>query len=137
MPFVLDASVTMAWCFEDETTPETDAVLDRLAGDPAVVPSLWEYEVANVLLVGARRGRLSEFQTVRFVSLLAKLPINVDLVPPEITTLLAAGRRHQLSAYDAAYLLLAERDGIPLATCDEKLDAAARDAGVPLLLARS
>jgi predicted nucleic acid-binding protein len=133
MPFVLDASVTMAWCFEDETNRDTEAVLDRLTDDPAVVPSLWEYEVANVVLMAERRGRLTEFQTTRFVELLGRLPINVDLAPPEITTVLAVGRRHGLSAYDAAYLVLAERDGIPLATQDERLRAAANAAGVPLI----
>jgi predicted nucleic acid-binding protein len=134
MPFVLDASVAMAWCFEDETTGDTEAMLDKLTEDPAVVPSLWEFEVANVLLVAERRGRLTEFQAARFVELLGRLPITVDLAPPTMTTLLAAGRRHELSAYDAAYLVLAERDGIPLATQDEKLRAAARSAGVPLLI---
>jgi predicted nucleic acid-binding protein len=134
MPFVLDASVAMAWCFEDETTAGTEAMLDRLTEDPAVVPSLWELEVANVLLVGERQGRLTEFQSARFVELLGRLPINVDLAPPEMTTLLAVGRRHGLSADDAAYLVLAERDGVPLATQDDKLRAAARSAGVPLLI---
>jgi len=137
MPFVLDASVAMAWCFEDETNRDTEAVLDRLTDDPAVVPSLWVYEVANVVLMAERRGRLTEFQGTRFVELLGRLPINVDLAPPEITTVLAVGRRHGLSAYDAAYLALAERDGIPLATQDERLRAAAIAAGVPLLIGRS
>jgi predicted nucleic acid-binding protein len=134
MPFVLDASVAMTWCFEDEATPETEAVLDRLADDPAVVPVLWELEVANVLLVGERRGRLSEAQAARFVSLLATLPINVDPAPPPMTTMMATGRRHGLSAYDAAYLILAEHDGIPLATQDGRLREAARTAGVPLVI---
>jgi len=99
MPFVLDASVAMAWCFEDETTGDTEAVLDRLTKDPAVVPSLWSRNAGDDLL--------------------------------------AAGRRHELSAYDAAYLVLAARDGIPLATQDEKLQAAATSAGVPLLIDHS
>lgn len=135
MPFVLDASVAMAWCFEDEATPGTDAVLDRLADDPAVVPALWELEVANVLLAGERRGRITEAQAARFVSLLSTLPINVDLVSPPMTTALAAGRLHQLSAYDAAYFNLAARDGIALATRDRRLRAAACTAGIPLLIA--
>jgi len=134
MPFVLDTSVAMAWCFEDETTKATEAVLDRLADDPAVVPTLWELEVANVLLVGERRGRLTEAQVTRFISLLASLPINLDLAAPAMTTVLAAGRQHRLSAYDAAYLALAARDGIPLATMDRGLRAAARAAGVPLVI---
>jgi len=134
MPFVLDTSVAMAWCFDDETTPGAEAVLDRLADDPAVVPAVWELEVANVLLVGERRGRLTEAQAARFVTLLSTLPINVDLASPPMTTLLAAGRLHKLSAYDAAYFILAARDGIPLATQDRALRAAAKTAGVPLLI---
>jgi predicted nucleic acid-binding protein len=134
MPFVLDTSVAMAWCFEDESTPGTESVLDRLAVDPAVVPAVWELEVANVLLVGERRGRLTEAQAARFVTLLSRLPINIDLASPPITTVLAAGRIHRLSAYDAAYFILAARDGIPLATQDRALRAAAKTAGVPLLI---
>jgi len=134
MPFVLDTSVAMAWCFDDETTPGAEAVLDRLADDPAVVPAVWELEVANVLLVGERRGRLTEAQAARFVTLLSTLPINVDLASSPMTTLLAAGRLHKLSAYDAAYFILAARDGIPLATQDRALRAAAKTAGVPLLI---
>lgn len=134
MPFVLDASTALAWCFEDEASDATDAVLDRLTDDHAVVPSLWELEVANVLLVGERRGRLTEAQASRFVSLLASLPINVDVAPADMATLLATGRQHGLTSYDAGYLLLAERDGLALATLDVKLRAAAGDAGVPLLI---
>jgi predicted nucleic acid-binding protein len=134
VPFVLDASVAMAWCFDDEASPETEAVLDRLVDDPAVVPSLWEYEVANVLLLAERRGRLTEFQAAQFVQLIERLPINIDLAPIDMGRLVAAGRTHDVSAYDAAYLVLAERDGIPLATRDESLQVAARRAGVPLLV---
>ena len=90
--------------------------------------------MANVVLMAERRRRLTEFQAVHFVELLARLPINVDLAPVVISTVLALGRRHGLSAYDAAYLALAERDGIPLATQDERLRAAANAAGVPLLM---
>lgn len=134
MPFVLDASIAMAWCFVDEATKETEAVLDRLADDPAIVPAVWEFEVANVLLVGERRGRLTEAQAARFVSLLSTLPINVSPVAPPITTTLAIGRLHELSAYDAAYFILAARDGVPLASQDRRLCAAARTAGVPLVI---
>lgn len=134
MPFVLDASVAMAWCFEDESTPETEAVLDRLTEDSAVVPMLWEIEIAKVVLVAERRGKLTEFQSTRFIEMLGRLPVNLDLAPPHVGALLAAGRRRNLSAYDAAYLLLAERDGLPLATQDRRLQTAAQKAGVPLLI---
>jgi len=133
VPFVLDASVALAWCFEDEATSQTDAVLDRLAEDSAVAPSLWELEVVNVLLVAERHGRITESQTARFVTLLGQLPIHINSADADMGAVLAAGRHHGLTAYDAAYLVLAEREGIPLATMDGKLRAAAQAAGVPLL----
>lgn len=134
MPFVLDASVALAWCFEDEGTSQTDAILDRLAEDSAVAPSLWELEVVNVLLLAERRGRITESQTARFVALLSQLPIHISFAEADMGAVLAAGRHHGLTAYDAAYLVLAEREGIPLATTDGKLRTAARAAGVPLLV---
>src|SRR5215475_12711587 len=133
MPFVVDASVALAWCFEDEATPHTEAILDRLIDDTAIVPALWELEVSNVLLVAERRGRLTEAQSARFVALLGQLPIHIDSASVEMGGVLAAGRRHTLSAYDAAYLVLAEREGVRLATMDAKLRKAAQDAGVAVI----
>ena len=133
MPFVVDASVALAWCFEDEATPQTEAVLDRLSHDTAVVPSLWELEVSNVLLAGERRDRLTESQSARFVALLAQLPILVDTASVDVGAVLAAGRQHVLTAYDAAYLVLAEREGVPLATLDARLRAAAQAVGVAVI----
>ena len=133
MPFVLDASVALAWCFEDEATAETEAVLEQLAEDSAVAPSLWELEVINVLLLAERRGRITESQTARFVALLTQLPILIDSAGADMASVLAAGRHHGLTAYDAVYLVLAEREGIPLATIDGKLRVAAQAAGVPVL----
>jgi predicted nucleic acid-binding protein len=132
--FVLDTSLTMAWCFEDEATGETESVLDRLRHDRAVVPALWPLEVANVVLVAERRGRLSEAQAHRFVELLGQLPIDVDQTPTDLSGVVAAGRRHGLSSYDASYLVLAERLGTALATVDSRLADAARNAGVALLV---
>jgi predicted nucleic acid-binding protein len=134
VPFVVDASVTMAWCFEDEATSETDAILDRLTSDEALVPQLWALEVTNVLLIAERRGRIDESKSARFVQLLAELPILLESRPPHMNAALAAGRRHGLSAYDAAYLLLAQREGLALATRDDGLTRAAREVGVPLLV---
>ncbi len=132
--FVVDASVTMAWCFEDEATPATEAVLDRLRSERALVPAIWPLEVANVLLVAQRRGRVSEAQIGRFERLLTQLPIDVDETSTDIASLVALGRTHQLSSYDASYLLLAERAGLPLATLDDRLTQAAARAGVPLMI---
>lgn len=134
MPIVVDTSVTMAWCFEDEATDRTDAVLDQLRREEAAVPALWQLEVANVLLVAERRGRITEAQAARFLDLLARLPIRVDISQTDTSAVLAAGRRHDLSAYDAAYLVLAERLAAPLATLDDRLMVACRAAGVRLLI---
>jgi predicted nucleic acid-binding protein len=134
MPIVIDTSLTMAWCFEDEATDDTDAILDRLLQDEAIVPCLWEFEMTNVLLVAERRARITEAQAARFLDLLTQLPIRIDVSPTDVTALLAAGRRHGLSAYDAAYLVLAERLAAPLATLDDVLATAGRNAGVDLLI---
>lgn len=133
MTVVIDTSVTMAWCFEDEANPTADAVLDRLRDDDAVVPSLWQLEVVNVLLVAERRGRISEAQAARFLRLLEQLPIRVDADEIDVIDVLGVGRRHGLSAYDACYLSLAERLGLPLATLDADLAEAGRTAGVTML----
>src|SRR5665213_829427 len=134
MGLVIDTSVTMAWCFEDEATDATEAVLDSLHEDEAVVPSLWQLEVANVLLVAERRKRINEAQATRFIDVLARLPIRIDTAPTDPIAILAAGRHHGLSAYDAAYLVLAERLGVQLATLDDKLATACSSAGVVLLI---
>ncbi len=129
--FVLDCSVAMAWCFGDEAEAYSDRVLEELERGTALVPCLWSLEVANVLLVAERRGRLTEADTTRFLDLLIGLPIVVE----EPTThsghaILALGRSHRLSAYDAAYLDLAMREGTALATRDRALTIAAADCGI-------
>lgn len=133
MAFVVDTSVTMAWCFEDESTEQTEAVLERLRHETAVVPALWQLEVANVLVVAERRGRLKEAQAAHFLGLLERLRIELDPAPGDTHAIIAAARRHGLSAYDAAYLVLAERLALPLATLDDPLRTACHSAGVPVL----
>jgi predicted nucleic acid-binding protein len=134
MPLVVDASVTLAWCFEDESTAQTEAVLETVGKETAIVPPIWELEIANVMLGAEKRGRLTEFQSARFITLLRQLPIMVDQTLSDVSSVVAAGRRHGLTACDAAYLLLAEREGVPLATLDAALIAAAKVAGVPLAI---
>jgi Predicted nucleic acid-binding protein, contains PIN domain len=134
MSVVLDASVTMTWCFEDKASDATEALLDRVATEHAVVPGLWRLEVANVLLGAERRKRISESQGRRFVELLVQLPIRVDDTPTAMGEIVAMARRHGLTAYDAEYLMSAERLGLPLATLDRRLADAAREAGVALAL---
>jgi predicted nucleic acid-binding protein len=132
VPFVLDASVTLGWCFEDEAGEYADSALEALSDDTAVAPAVWPLEVANGLVVAERRGRLVPAQTARFCALLPALPIEVE--PGGLTTTLALlvplARDHGLSVYDAAYLDLAARRGLPLATLDARLRAAALAAGV-------
>jgi predicted nucleic acid-binding protein len=116
----------MAWCLDDEATDQTDAVLDQLRQDQAAVPSPWQLKVSNVLLVAERRKRITEAQAARFLDLLVHLPMRVDVSPTNTTAVLAAGRRHELSAYHAAYLVVPERLSAPLATLDDKVIAACR-----------
>lgn len=135
MAFVLDASVTLAWCFENEATPYTEAVLERLGDTEALVPAIWPLEVANVLLVGERRKRLTEADTAHFVELLATLPITVEEegLTEALGPVLALAREQGLSANDASYLELAARRGLSLATQDRRLSLAATRVGVPLV----
>src|SRR6476659_5532934 len=106
MQWVFDASTTLAWCFADEKTPAADALLDRLSVTPAAVPQVWPLEVANVLLIATRKGRISAADRSSFVSLLQSLPIHVDTVPAGqvFTTTLSLAESHQLTSYDASYL---------------------------------
>jgi len=125
--FVLDCSIAAAWLFEDEARPETDDLLDLLRDDGALVPNLWHLEVGNVLIQAERRGRITAAQIATRLELLASLPIATDgetdvLAFREILTL---ARAQALTTYDAAYLELALRQGIPLATQDKALVRAA------------
>jgi predicted nucleic acid-binding protein len=134
--FVVDNSVVMSWCFKDETNNYADTVLDRLTELVAVVPSIWPLEVVNVLLVAERQKRLSESDSIRFLTLLSQLPIFVEYDRPEMMKeLLALARSNNLSSYDASYLNLAMRKGIPMATLDNKLIDAAKRIDVPILTA--
>ena len=134
--FVVDNSVVMSWCFKDETNNYADIVLDRLTEIVAVVPSIWPLEVVNVLLVAERQKRLSESDSIRFLTLLSQLPILVEYERPEMMKeLLALARSNNLSSYDASYLDLAMRKGVPIATLDNKLIEAAKRIDVPILIA--
>lgn len=131
---VVDCSVTMAWYFKDEATPYTNAVRAALAGRRAAVPALWPLEVANVLLMGERRKRSTQAQATTWLQFLALFPIAVDSRTPDLAfdAILDLARGHALTAYDAAYLELAIRLGVPLAARDVALEKAARAVGVPL-----
>jgi predicted nucleic acid-binding protein len=134
--FVADASATLPWCFEDEATPATEALLERLrAGEPAVVPAHWPTEVMNGLIMAVRRGRIDLERVSRFARDLAALPIRIETshAPAAWDAVIRVATEYQLTVYDAAYLELAERIGIPLASLDSDLRKAALAAGVVLL----
>ena len=135
MSFVLDVSLACAWCFADEATPESWALLDRLQQEAAAVPALWLWEVGNVLVQAERRQRITAAASREFLSLLETLPIEPE--PPAVGVVwhdtLALARSHQLTAYDAAYLELAMRRGLAIATRDQALLRAAAVVGVPQL----
>jgi predicted nucleic acid-binding protein len=136
MEWVFDTSVTMAWCFDDERTDETDALLDRLAaGKAATVPQIWPLEVANVLAQVARKGRISMAKRRQFLAMLESSAISVDVLSARsvFNDVLQLAEKHHLTSYDASYLELSMRTGLPLATLDKALRKAARDAGVSLL----
>ena len=126
--FVLDCSVAAAWLFEDEATPETDALLDQLADGVALVPLHWRLELGNVLAQAERRGRITPVQVATSVDFVDSLPIEVDAETESrsLREVLALARSRSLTTYDAAYLELALRRGLALATQDQALVRAAR-----------
>ncbi|MBV8494779.1 MAG: type II toxin-antitoxin system VapC family toxin [Alphaproteobacteria bacterium] len=131
MAFVLDASIVHAWVF-DERQPEAEAVRRRLSTEAAIAPSLWWFEVRNGLIMGERRGRITERGSARALRDLSRLNITLHHSPDE-PAILALARRHRLTVYDAAYLELAMREGLALATLDGELLRAARAEHVSLV----
>jgi len=132
---VLDVSLACAWCFADEASDAAWAILAGLEQAQAHVPSLWFWEITNVLIQAERRGRISMAVIRRFLTLLETLPIVSDPAGPTCAwhDTLALACSHRLTAYDAAYLELALRLGLPLASRDQALNAAAAREGVALL----
>ena len=133
---VLDASVALSFIFEDETSPHAEEVIEALKTRSAVVPLVWPLEVDNALLAAIRRRRIQEADAFRYLSVLETLPLEVDLEVARDALgqrILGLGLTHGLSAYDASYLELAMRRGLPLATQDERLLRAADAAGIEIL----
>ena len=126
--FVLDASVAVAWCFDDESTPAAWALLDRLRSAPGHVPALWALEIGNVLLGAERRRRITQARAVEFLGILGDLDIRVEPDAPgrAFRDVLPLAREQRLTTYDATYLELAMRLGLPLATKDTALVRAAK-----------
>jgi len=131
---VLDSSIALAWCFADEQDAYADAIAARFPDLEAVVPALWHLEVANAFLMGERRGRNTPVDTVQWTGSLASLPIAIDdqTMARAWTDTVNLARLHNLTAYDATYIELALRRGLPLATLDAKMRAAAIAAGVAI-----
>ena len=132
---VIDSSIALTWCFEDEASPETDTLFERVRDDGAIVPGLWRLELGNVLLQAEKRGRIGAGDVATRLDLVADLPISVD---QETTArawreILAMARAEGLTTYDATYLELAMRLGLPLLTKDAELARAAKRRGVEVL----
>jgi predicted nucleic acid-binding protein len=133
-PLVIDASVTMAWCFPDESTPKTEALRDRVSLTGAVVPPHWRIEIENTIRVGQRRGKATTQEIQAFVELIQAAPVEIDVRPlATFGNLLPLAQRYSLSVYDAAYVELASRRGLPLATLDANMQRAAQEMGIDLI----
>lgn len=135
---MLDASMTLCWCFDDEVTPFTEYVFDLLETTHAIAPALWPFEVASGLTSAVRQRRIMPSQCEELITKLRQLPIQIERREPSWLwqQILPLTQRHaRLSVYDAAYLELAFREGLPLATLDEKLAQAAEAEKVKLIQA--
>ena len=132
---VIDASAALSTILKEERTPTSVALRDRIAADGAVVPALWWLEVANVLLIAERKARVKPGERATALGGLAALPITTDLetAARSRSDTLALAEAHRLTVYDAAYLELALRRQLPLATLDNELAAAAGACGVPVV----
>jgi predicted nucleic acid-binding protein len=133
--FVMDASVVVCWYSPDESHPTADAAALAIAKESATAPELFWFELRNVLLVGERGGRISPIETARLLKLINALPIEMDHEPDE-GLVLGLARTHKLTVYDAAYLEVALRRRLPLATLDKSIIRAAKAEKVALIGAR-
>ncbi len=133
---MVDASVVLTWCFPDENSALARRVAQMFKqGDSAIAPSFWPHEVLNALLVGERRKRISTVLVRTFLSDVGALPITLQEVPAEAVfdRIQSLSRAHGLTTYDAAYLDLAQSNGLPLATLDVDLIRACSKTGVELI----
>jgi len=129
---VIDASVALAWCFPDEANEYADTVLLAVESQSIIVPAIWAVEITNALVVGERRKRIRQPEVRRFVELMNGLSVVEDRQPfsDTVSNVLPLSREYDLSAYDAAYLDVANRHGMPLATLDAALRKACTMAGI-------
>lgn len=133
--FILDCSITMAWCFEDEMTDYSESILDYLDHSLAIVPFLWPIEVANVLVLAERKKRISSAHSREFRKALDRLPIKIEISSSKnyLENLFNLAKESNLTAYDGAYLDLALEYKLPIATLDKDLRKAAVSHGIELL----
>lgn len=133
--FVIDAASVLSWCFEDEDGALSDALIERVAAEGAVVPGSWSLDLANGLVMAERRNRISRADSMAFIAMIEELPIVMDGATGAraLRDIAGLAREYGLTAYDAAYLELAMRLRLPLVTSDPQLDDAASRAGVAVL----
>ena len=136
MQFVLDCSIAISWCLVDENNNYANAILAMMPDSEAYVPEIWSLEIANTLLVAERRQRMTQEQSQLAISLLQSLLIHVDEATDSkaLSSTLLLGRQEGLAAYDAAYLELAIRLKLPIATLDTRLAESATHCGVSLVV---
>lgn len=132
MPLVVDASVIACWILDDESDPVADVAEAKIVADSAIVPTLLWFELRNLIIVNERRGRLNPATSARALQLVRAFPlvVDADVVDDDVMRL---ARIHRLTVYDAAYLELARRRALPLATLDAALARAARAEAVVLI----
>ena len=133
--FVLDCSIAISWLFDDEASAETNSLLEQLEDRRALVPNLWHLEISNALLQAERRGRITVSELTTYLDLIGRLPIDIDTETDSraFREILTLARTETLTTYDAAYLELAIRRGVPLATRDKALVRAANQVTVKTL----
>jgi predicted nucleic acid-binding protein len=133
--FVLDASITLSWCFDDEALPMSIKLLERSAEESVFVPQIWPLEVGNALVISEKKKRISYAKMLEFISILGNLNIHIDDKTSQhgFHEILSLAHSENLTTYDATYLELAMRLGLPLATLDKQLKKAALNVGVNII----
>ena len=134
MAFVADASVTASWLMPDEENPLAERLFDMIEVETIIVPAIWWFETRNLLIINERRNRIPVEKREGLLTALHKLPVGIDRAPDE-ARIMGLARKHGLTVYDAAYLELAERKNLTLATLDRKLVDAAMAEKIPLFSA--
>jgi predicted nucleic acid-binding protein len=131
LSLVIDASILAAWFLDEKSDPRVEIAFDTVARVETLAPSLFYYEIRNALLVSERRNRITEAMSAAFLRDLGLFPIRLE-PPGDEAILMTLARKRKLTVYDAAYLELAKREALPLATLDRNLEKAAIAEGVTL-----